>query len=298
MRHSPLLGRLAAAAAWWGGFWKRLGRACVASYQDNALGFAKGAAYSALLSFFPVLTTITAILVQANAAAVSRSISRFLFEVVPPGTEDLVLRNFLVTGAKPVSLLIGATLLSIWAASGVMMSLMEGFHAAYRVRDTRGFLSKRLTAVLLVFAAVMPSVGASALMLLGRRVEQSLLRWAGVLAIYEETHGWLALFGFVFRYAVAFGTVVLVTALLYSLGIQAHRPVRRVWPGAMVATVLWLVATLGFGWYVRNIANYNVMYGSIGAVVALLVWMYVLAVVALIGCEYNAEGERRPAGKA
>jgi membrane protein len=106
-------------------------------------------------------------------------------------------------------------------------------------------------------------------------------------------HGWLALLGFVGRYVTAFGTVVLVTAFLYSLGVQIKRPIRRVWPGAVVATFLWLGATLVFGWYVRNIANYNVMYGSVGAVVALLVWMYVLAVVALVGCEYNAEGERQ-----
>lgn len=267
----------------------------MAAYQDNALGYSKGAAYSALLSFFPVLTTIAAILVQANAASVSRSISGFLFEVVPPGTEDLVLRNFFVAGAKPVSLLVGATALSVWAASGVMMSLMEGFHAAYRVRDTRGFLSKRATAILLVFAAILPSVGASALMLFGRSVERSVLRWTGVVSISGELHGWIALAGMAGRYAVAFGTVVLVTVLLYSLGVQIRRPVRQVWPGAVVATILWLGATLVFGWYVRNIANYNVMYGSVGAVVALLVWMYVLAVIALIGCEYNAEGERRVA---
>jgi membrane protein len=61
-----------------------------------------------------------------------------------------------------------------------------------------------------------------------------------------------------------------------------------VWPGAWLATILWLIATSGFAWYVRNIANYNVLYGSIGAVIALLVWMYLLAVIALVGCEYNA----------
>jgi membrane protein len=272
---------------------RRLWRAAVGAYNDNAFGIAKGAAYSALLAFFPVLATVAAILVQVNAAAVSRSISNFLFEVVPPGTEELVVKNLLVVGARPASLLVSATLLSAWAASGVMMSMMEGFHAAYRIPDTRSFLKKRGTAVLLVFLAVLPAVGASALMLAGQRAERSLLRWLGVLGLSQELHGWLAFLGFVVRYSIAFATVVLVTACLYSLGIQKHRPLRRVWPGATVATVLWLAATLVFSWYVRNIANYNVMYGSVGAVIALLVWMYVLAVVALIGCEYNAEEERQ-----
>lgn len=278
--------------AWWIVFSRRLGLSCVAAYNDGALGIAKGAAYSALLSFFPVLTTIAAILVQANAPAVSRSLSGFLFEVVPPGTEDLVLRNFFVTGAKPVSLLVGAAVLSIWAASGVMMSLMEGFHSAYHLKDTRGFVRKRLMAILLVFSAVVPAVAASALMLAGHRVERFLFRWIGLLALSGELHGWVALAGMLVRYFIALATVIMVTVFLYSLGMKTRRSLRSVFPGAVVATLLWLAATLGFGWYVRNIANYNVMYGSVGAVIALLVWMYVLAVVALIGCEYNAEAER------
>src|SRR4051812_24456663 len=97
------------AIEWFQNFARHLLAAGVAAYRDNALGYSKGAAYSALLSFVPVLTTIAALLVQANAAAVSRGLSRFLFEVVPPGTEDLVVRNFLVTGAKPPGLLVGAT---------------------------------------------------------------------------------------------------------------------------------------------------------------------------------------------
>src|SRR4051794_29874548 len=97
----------------------------VNAYLHNCLGIAKGAAYSALLSFFPVLTTLAAILVQANAAAVARGLSSLVFQVVPPGTEDVVLYNFTQRGQRPTWLLIAATVLCVWAASGVMMSLME-----------------------------------------------------------------------------------------------------------------------------------------------------------------------------
>jgi membrane protein len=64
------------------------------------------------------------------------------------------------------------------------------------------------------------------------------------------------------------------------------------WRGAILATVLWFFATLGFAWYVRNMAGYNVIYGSISTGIALLVWMYLVALIALIGCEFNAEYER------
>ena len=83
-----------------------------------------------------------------------------------------------------------------------------------------------------------------------------------------------------------------VTATLYYYGPYRRQRWRYVWPGAILATVLWLGATSGFAWYVRNIGHYNVMYGSVGAGIALLVWMYVLAIIALIGCEFNAEFER------
>ena len=83
-----------------------------------------------------------------------------------------------------------------------------------------------------------------------------------------------------------------MTAGLYYFGPSRPQRWRFMWPGAMLATVLWLAATSGFGWYVRNIAHYNVLYGSVGAALALLVWMYLLAAIALIGCEFNAVYER------
>src|SRR5919112_2549985 len=121
----------------------------VACYKDNILGIAKGAAYSALLSFFPVLTSLTAILVQANALAVSRNLSAIVFSVVPPGTEEIVRYNFTERGQRPLTLLVGAILLSIWAASGVMMSLMEGFRNAYKIPEGRPFWTQRGMAALL-----------------------------------------------------------------------------------------------------------------------------------------------------
>jgi membrane protein len=275
----------------WSRFWGLLRRAFVASYEDGCFGIAKGAAYSALLSFFPVLTSLAAILVRANAEAVSRVLSEFLFEVVPPGSEELVKFNFTVRGQRPISLLVIATLISVWAASGVMMSLMEGFQAAYRLPSGRPLLKQRAVAAFLVIIAAVPTVGASLLILFGSKTETILGQWSG-LVHDGDIRGWVAILDRLARYVIALGTTVLVTGLLYYFGPNRAMKLRSVWPGAFLATGLWLLATLGFAWYVRNIGNYNVLYGSIGAVIVLLIWMYLLAAITLFGCEFNAERER------
>jgi membrane protein len=273
-------------------FWWLLRRACISAYEDNVFGIAKGAAYSALLSFFPVLTTLTAILVQANAYAVSRILSALLFQVVPPGTEEIVMWNFTERGARPIGLLVFAGLLSIWAASGVMLSLMEGFRAAYRIPAGRPFLKQRAMAAVLVVGAALPVVLASSLILFGTRIEEWILTKIGLLAEGQRLLGTLNLVTEVVRSGIALAAIIAGASLLYYLGPNHPRSIRSVWPGAILATVLWWVATTAFGWYVRNIANYNFLYGSVGAVIALLVWMYLLSVIVLIGCEFNAERDR------
>jgi membrane protein len=276
----------------WHSFWWLFRRSFVLAYRDNCFGIAKGAAYSALLSFFPLLTATAAILVQVKAQAISPILSRALSEAVPPGTEELVMNHFRAYGERPTSLLVVATLVSIWAASRVMTSLIEGFQAAYHIPQGRPFLRQQGIAILLVFSAAVPAVLASSLILLGGRTERTVLGWLGLVPAGPVLQDWVRVAGMLLRYTVALGTIVLVSAMLYHLGPNRPQRWRHVWPGAVLATVLWLSATLGFTWYMRDIADYNLLYGSIGAVIALLVWMYVLAAIAMVGCEFNAEYER------
>jgi membrane protein len=284
------------------GRWERLRwllwRAGICLYEDGCLGIAKSAAYSGLLSFFPVLTAIALILVRFRAEQVADVISRFLFEVVPPGTEQLVLQHFAVYGEPPRSLLVVALLVSLWAASGLVLSLIEGFNAVYRIPTGRPLLTGRLVAVSLVFTSALPGLGASALILFGNRTEFWVVTALGMMERGEQLAGGIAVIGSLIRYAIALGAILLITVLLYKLGPNRPQSWLRLWPGALIAAVLWFTATLGFSWYVRNIADYNLLYGSIGAVIALLIWMYLLSLIALYGCAYNAESERLEAARS
>ncbi len=272
-------------------FWGLFHQASITTYQNNVFGIAKGAAYSSFLSFFPVLASLGAILASVNASAVARVFSRLLVQVIPPGTEDLVRSRFTVRSQESAWLILFATLLSVFTASGAMMTLMEGFQAAYRLPTGRSFVKQRGVAILLVFIAAVPAVGSSMLIVFGARIESWMLASIGLAPEEDLRTSVILAFGLL-RYVVALGTTVLVTGLMYYTGPNRPMKFSSVWPGAVLATVLWLLATSGFALYVRHIANYSVVYGSIGAVIALLVWMYLLAVIALFGCEYNAVRER------
>jgi membrane protein len=269
-----------------------LRRSVVSAFDDNCFSIAKGAAYSALLSFFPVLTSAATVLVQTRAEFVSDTLEGFLSKIVPPGSEDLVVQQFRIIGARPVAVLVVAGFVSLWAASSVIKSLIEGFQAAYRVPRNRDFFRQSGVAIALVLLSAIPLLGASLLILFGTEVERVVLAWIKVDP-YLNPFAWVwQLISRLTSYAVAFGSTVVVTSLLYYFGPYRRQRWKYVWPGAILATFLWMAATSGFGWYVRHMANYNVMYGSVGAGIALLVWMYLMAAIALIGCEFNAEYER------
>jgi membrane protein len=269
-----------------------LRQSIMASIDDGCFGIAKGAAYSALLSFFPVLTSATAILVQTRADFVSRTLQNFLSQIVPPGTEELVVQRFRIVGERPKGLLIVAGLISVWAASSVIKSLIDGFQAAYRVPRNRDFFHQSGLAIALVLLGILPLLAASLLILFGGEVEQVVLNWMKVDPLLNPLSWLWQLLSRIMRYVLAFATTIGVTSTLYYFGPYRRQRWRYVWRGAVLATVLWLLATSGFAWYARNIASYNATYGSVGAVIALLVWMYLISAIALIGCEFNAEYER------
>jgi membrane protein len=277
-------------------FWRYFRRALAGTYNNGALGYSKGAAYSALLSFFPILTTTTAILVQMDAGAVSRKIVGFLFKVAPPGVEELIRYIMAEHGKRPTALPVAAAVLALWAASGVMISLMQGFQGAYLKPTRRGVVRQRLVALWLVLASILPVVGTSFLIMFGDRTERAILEFTGLLAAGSALQGGIRVVGAVLRYLAALGAMSLITALLYYFGPDVGRR-RAIWPGAFVGTALWMIVTQAFAWYVRNISTYNVVYGSIGAVIALCVWMYLLSLAAMTGCEFNVAVDGRRAAR-
>jgi membrane protein len=165
----------------------------------------------------------------------------------------------------------------------VMKLLMEGIHLIYGDEERIGFLHRQLRGLLLLLITMLPIVGAGILGVFGR----PLRHWATFeFGTVMPIHGmWLAFFP-----AVAMVVAMLALTLIYWVARPKEESLRHVLPGATLATLLWWLVNVIFGFYVRRVP-YNVVYGGLAAVIGLLVWMQISAVVVFLGAAWNAEAD-------
>ena len=254
------------------------------AFQHDAFAVAKAAAFSAILTFFPVVLVLASILsISHSSELFVREIFRALGRILPAETSATVTQY--ITGAKPVQtkFLVSTSLLTLWTASGAMISWMEGFRKAYQMPKVWGIVKERMIAFLMVILAGVPMGFASFLVVSGNLIE----RWVMYHVGHEFTPYILGLWTAV-RWIIAVLTSIAVIALVYHHGVPRTQPWHRVLPGAVVATMLWVCVTVLFGYYLRRFANYDVIYGSVGTAIALLIWLYLVSMVVLVGAEFNA----------
>lgn len=253
------------------------------AFQHDAFAVAKASAYSSILTFFPGLLVVGSVLAASHKTdAYLREISYALGRIMPAGSATAV-AYLKGTNQRPVGLLITTSLLTIWTASGVMISWMEGFRNAYELPKTWGLLKERLIAFSLVILAGIPMTFSTILVAFGSRIEARILFHIG-----HEFGPFVLLTWTAIRWAIATLTSIAVIALIYHNAVPRTQPWHSVLPGATLATGMWFGSTLLFGFYLNNYADYSVIYGSLGVGIALLVWMYMVSLVILVGAEFNA----------
>ncbi len=253
------------------------------AFQHDAFAIAKASAYSSILTFFPTLLVLgSALAARRNTQAFSREISDALTKILPAGTStaQAYLRG---SSGRSVGVLFTTSLLSLWLASGVMISWMEGFRRSYALPKIWGLVKERLVALSLVILAGIPLSCATILVAFGNRIETRIL-----FHVAHEFSPYIYVMWMFVRWLIAILTSVSVIALIYHNAVPRTQPWHSVLPGATLATGMWFVVTMIFGWYLQHYADYSVIYGSLGAAIALLVWMYLISLVILIGAEFNA----------
>jgi membrane protein len=253
------------------------------AFQHDAFAIAKASAYSSILTFFPALLVLGSVLATVRSGqSYIREISYALSHILPAGSNTAM--NYLRDAAqRPVGLLFTTSLLTLWTASGVMISWMEGFRQCYELPKTWGLVKERLIAFALVILGLLPMTVATLLVAFGSRIETRILFY-----IAHEFSWYIVLMWAALRWLIATLTSIAVIALIYHNGVPRTQPWHSVIPGATLATALWFSSTLMFGWYLQHYADYSIIYGSLGAAIALLVWMYMVSLVVLVGAEFNA----------
>jgi membrane protein len=254
------------------------------AFQHDAFSVAKAAAFSAILTLFPGILVLASLLSMSHLTEpVVRELSHAVGRILPEGTDTAVMQYF--TGNKPVHLrfLITLIVITLWTGSGVMISWMQGFRAAYQMPKIWGLVNERLIAILLVILAGVPLFFASFLLVFGNQIEAWIIYRVG-----HELGPYILGLWTMLRWIIATLTSIAVIGLIFHHGVPRTQPWHRVLPGAVLSTVLWFVSTVLFGFYLRRFANYNIIYGSVATAIALLIWLHLVSLVIVIGAEFNA----------
>jgi membrane protein len=253
------------------------------AFVHDAFATAKASAYSSILTFFPVLLIVGSGLANwRKGAPYLREVTYALGSILPAGGNTAL--SYLKGAAQhPVGLLTTTSVITLWTASGVMISWMECFRRCYELPKTWGLVQERLIAFLLVVFALIPMTFATLLVAVGSKFETRLLSYIDPdFSIYV-----LLLWGAI-RWLIATLTSIAVIALIYHHAVPRTQPWHSVMPGALLATILWFSTTVLFRAYLTHFGDFATIYGSLGVAMALLVWMYLISLVVLVGAEFNA----------
>lgn len=257
--------------------------------QDNISMIAGGVAYSGLFAIFPALAALVSIFgLVANPQTIEAQFG--LLQGVLPQEATTLLQGQLTKVASTAGGTLsfgvaGGLLLTLWSASSGVKALMNALNIAYEEPEKRSFVRLSLQALVLTLGAILFVIFAFALVV----ALPVALGFIGLGSVAETAVSLL-------RWPLLAASIMLGLAVLYRWG-PSRRLAKWRWvsPGAMAATALWLLASIAFSVYVSNFSSYNETYGSVGAVIILLLWFYISSYAVLLGAELNAELERQTA---
>jgi len=256
--------------------------------SDDQVGIvAAGVAFYALLAVFPAITAMVSIYgLIADPADVGQILAQMKGALPGEAYDVLAGQLHQVAAGSGTALgfgVVAGILLSIWSANAGIKALMSALDIVYDQKETRGFFKLNGTSLLITFGAIVVALLAVG-MVIATPVVLEALSLGGIAETLISLLRWPVLL------------IVFMTGLsvIYRLGPDRRNAQWRwITPGAVLATVLWLVGSIAFSFYVSNFGSYNKTYGSLGAVVVLLMWFWLTAFVVLIGAELNAEMEHQ-----
>ncbi len=273
--------------------WAELGKRVYAEVMDDdVLGRSAQLSYYFLLALFPALLFLTSLLgyLAGENGELREGLFNYLAAVLPGDASKLVSETVSdVTESSGGGKLSFGILATLWAASNGMGAISESLNAAYDLKETRPWWKVRLTAVGLTLALTLLIVSALVLVLYGHDLADAVAGWMGMGSAFATA--WK-----VVQWPLVLVFVLLAFALIYYFGPDAHQQ-HWTWitPGAVVGVSLWLLISFAFKAYLSYFNSYSATYGSLGAVIILMLWFYFTGAAILVGGEINSEIENEMA---
>jgi membrane protein len=259
-----------------------LGRIVRAITTDNIFGWAAELAYYFFLALFPALLFFAALASFFPIHNLMDQILGTLARFAPAEVLTLVRDQLLqISKTNHGGLLTLGILGTLWSASSGMSSAMSTLNEAYHVKERRSWLRVRITAVLLTVVLAIFVLISFALVLVGPALADKVAEWIRLGTVFAWT--WK-----IAQWPVVVALVTTGIGIVYYVAPDVEQEWVRIAPGAVFATMVWLVVSLGFKWYVSMFTNYQKTYGAIGAVIVALLWFYVSGLAILVGAELNA----------
>jgi membrane protein len=245
--------------------------------------YAAALAYRALFALFPFFAFLVALLGFLEITG--------FFEWLIDQTRSALQEQYARVGewlirqgmyqAQDGALLSSVIVLAIWPVSSGVRSLIKALNTVHGVVESRPAWKRLVLQAFFAVGLAATLIIATALLLIGPWAVEWLVGLVGLDEIFISLWAWL-------RLPVALVLLMLIVSVVYWVVPSVDRPFRLITPGAVLAVIVWVVASLAFAYYVSNFANYSVVYGSLGAAVALLLYFYISAAVLLLGAEVNA----------
>ena len=248
--------------------------------EDDLPGLSAQLAYYFLLSLFPLLIVLFTLLPYFPIP--HQDMLGVVRDFAPVEAMDLIEKNVHdIMNHRNGGLLSFGIIGTIWSASNGINAIVKAFNKAYNVKESRSFIVSRGMAILLTFGMIFVLILAIVLPVFGREIGIFLFSQLGYTTEFIKlwnTLSWL----------VSAIILFLIFTGLYWIAPNVKLKCRSAIPGAAFATIGWIVSSIGLTFYVGNISNYSLTYGSIGAIIVLMIWLYISAFIIILGGEINA----------
>src|SRR5918997_6887877 len=252
--------------------------------RDDAMGLAAQLAYYLILSLFPFILVLFSLLGTFGSEQLASDLLGYFQRIMPVQVFDLIqtyMKPILSGKQEAPGLLSFGVLFTIWSASGAFSALINALNRAYDVQETRPFWKVRGMAILMTLGLSVLILVGVLLLVLGPQIGETVANLFGLGDLFELVWD-------VVRWPVALFFMVLTVALLYYFAPDADQPFRWITPGGLIGVLLWVLASVAFSLYVNNFGSYDETYGSIGAVIVLLLYLYISSLAILFGATLNA----------